>query len=100
MTRSSLAIDSMRARLMAWVAAVIVVCMAVTFLVVYDATGSRLRSEIDSDIHGSATDFAHALASQRDATPKGLLASARGYATAQPYNRASTLLFVLIPGVG
>ena len=47
MNRHSLALDSMRARLMAWVAAVIVVCMAVTFLVVYDATGSRLRSEIE-----------------------------------------------------
>ena len=86
MKRPSLAIDSMRARLMAWVAAVIVVCMAVTFLVVYDATGSRLRSEIDGDLHGSAVDFARALAPQRDATAKVLLQSARGYATAQPYN--------------
>jgi two-component system, OmpR family, sensor kinase len=100
MTRPSLAIDSMRARLMAWVAVVIFVCMAVTFLVVYDATGSRLRSEIDGDLHTSAVDFAHALSSQRGATPGALLASARGYATAQPYNQASTLLFVLIPGVG
>ena len=100
MKRRSLAIDSMRARLMAWVAAVIVVCMAVTFLVVYDATGSRLGSEIDGDLHGSAVDFAHALSSQHGATPRALLAYARGYAKAQPYNQASTLLFVLIPGVG
>jgi signal transduction histidine kinase len=100
MKRPSLAINSMRARLMAWVAAVIVVCMAVTFLVVYDATGSRLRSEIDGDLHGSAVDFARALAPQRGATAKVLLESARGYATAQPYKQASTLLFALIPGVG
>ncbi|MGZ4323074.1 MAG: hypothetical protein ACXVHJ_13565, partial [Solirubrobacteraceae bacterium] len=86
MKRLSLALDSMRVRLMAWVAAVIVVCMAVTFLVVYDATGSRLRSEIDGDLHASAVDFAHALSAQRGATPDALLASARGYATAQPYN--------------
>jgi signal transduction histidine kinase len=94
------AIDSMRARLMAWVAAVIVVCMAVTFLVVYDATGSRLRSDIDGDLHSSAVDFAHALSSQQHTTPSALLSYARGYATAQPYNQASTLLFALIPGVG
>ena len=100
MKRPSFAIDSMRARLMAWVAAVIVVCMAVTFLVVYDATGSRLRSEIDSDLHGSAIDFARALSPQRGVTAKALLKSARGYATAQPYNQASTLLLALIPGVG
>ncbi|MGZ4283010.1 MAG: ATP-binding protein [Solirubrobacteraceae bacterium] len=100
MKRLSLALDSMRVRLMAWVAAVIVVCMAVTFLVVYDATGTRLRSEIDGDLHASAVDFAHALSAQRGATPDALLASARGYATAQPYNQASTLLFALIPGVG
>ena len=84
----------------AWVAAVIVVCMAVTFLVVYDATGSRLRSEIDGDLHGSAVDFAHALSSQHGSSPQALLTSARGYATAQPYRQASTLLFALIPGVG
>jgi two-component system, OmpR family, sensor kinase len=100
MKRRSLAMDSMRARLMAWVAAVIVVCMAVTFLVVYDATGNRLRSDIDGDLHGSAVDFAHALSSQRGVTPDALLGYARGYATAQPYNQASTLLFALIPGVG
>jgi two-component system, OmpR family, sensor kinase len=94
------ALDSMRARLMAWVAAVIVVCMAVTFLVVYDATGSRLRSDIDGDLHSSAVDFAHALSSQQGTTPKALLSYARGYANAQPYNQASTLLFALIPGVG
>src|ERR1700759_2031455 len=54
MKRRPLAFDSMRARLTAWVAAVVVVCMAVTFLVVYDATGSRLRSEVDADLHSSA----------------------------------------------
>jgi two-component system, OmpR family, sensor kinase len=100
MKRRPLAFDGIRARLMAWVAAVIVVCMAVTFLVVYDATGSRLRSDIDGDLHGSAIDFAHALSSEHGATPEQLLASARGYATAQPYNQASTLLFAVIPGVG
>ena len=100
MRRRPLAFDSMRARLTAWVAAVVVVCMAVTFLVVYDATGSRLRSEIDADLHSSAVDFAHALSSQQGSSANALLASARGYATAQPYKQASTLLFALIPGVG
>ncbi len=100
MRRRPLAFDSMRARLTAWVAAVVVVCMAVTFLVVYDATGSRLRSEIDADLHSSAVDFAHALSSQQGSSPQALLASARGYATAQPYKQASTLLFALIPGIG
>src|SRR6185437_1369727 len=51
-------------------------------------------------LHGSAVDFARALAPQRGATAKVLLKSARGFATAQPYNQASTLLFALIPGVG
>jgi signal transduction histidine kinase len=100
MKRRPLALDSMRARLTAWVAAVVVVCMAVTFLVVYDATGSRLRSEIDGDLHTSAIDFAHTLSSQRGSSPEALLRSARGYATAQPYKQAPTLLFALIPGVG
>jgi signal transduction histidine kinase len=100
MSRRWLAIDTTRARLTAWVAGVTVVCVAVIFLVVYDATGNRLRSEIDRDLHGAAFDFAQALDTERGDTPAALLASARSYATVQPYNRASTLLFVLIPGVG
>jgi two-component system, OmpR family, sensor kinase len=100
MSRDSLRIDSTRVRLTAWVAVVIVICVAVIFLVVYDATGSQLRSGIDRDVHGAAMDFGHALAAQSDASPSELLASARSYATAQPYNKASTLLFVLIPGAG
>jgi two-component system, OmpR family, sensor kinase len=98
--RQALPIDSMRVRLAAWVAGVIVVCLAVTFFVVYDETGSRLRSQIDRDIRGAAIDFGQTLAGRPDRSPASVLASARSYAKAQPYSKATTLLFVVIPGAG
>jgi two-component system OmpR family sensor kinase len=100
MKRGSLRFDSTRARLTAWVAAVIVVCLAVIFLVVYNETGSQLRSDVDRDVRGAAIDFGHALAGRGDASSPAVLASARSYANAQPYSTASTILFVVIPGVG
>jgi two-component system, OmpR family, sensor kinase len=93
-------LESTRARLMAWVAAVIIVCLAVIFAVVYAETGTQLRSDVNRDVRGAAVDFGHALAGRGDASPSAVLNSARAYANAQPYSKASTLLFVLIPGVG
>lgn len=100
MKRGSLRIQSTRARLTAWVAAVIVVCLGVIFFVVYAETGNQLRSDVNRDVRGAAIDFGHALAGRGDASPSAVLTSARGYANAQPYSSASTLLFVLIPGAG
>ena len=42
----------LRWRLTAWVAGVLLVSAAVVFFVVYQDTGSQLRSEIDRDISG------------------------------------------------
>jgi signal transduction histidine kinase len=72
----------------------------VTFVVVYRETGSALRAEIDRDIAGDATQFAHAFKQPMYRTPAQVLAAAREYARGQPYGRASTLLFMIIPGTG
>jgi two-component system OmpR family sensor kinase len=100
MRRSALRTDSTRARLTLWVAAVILVCLAVTFFVVYKQTGAQLRSDVDRDVRAAAIDFGHALAARGDASSSAVLAAARSYANAQPYSSASTLLFALIPRVG
>jgi signal transduction histidine kinase len=90
----------MRGRLTAWVAGVLVVTAAVIFVVVYRETGSGLRAEIDRDIAGDAGQLAHAFNQPIYHSPAQALAAARVYARGQPYGAASTLLFMMIPGVG
>src|ERR1700746_696064 len=90
----------MRARLTAWVAGVLLICTAVIFLVVYDQTGSQLRSQIDHDLKGAAGQLQQSLTGLREESAVELLREARSYAAARPYSQASTLLFVLVPGAG
>ncbi len=90
----------MRWRLTAWVAAVMLVSVAVIFWVVYTDTGTELRRQIDRDVAGDTAQLAQALGDQSDASPRELLATARAYLAGQPYGASSSLLFVSVPGVG
>jgi signal transduction histidine kinase len=90
----------MRGRLAAWVAAVVVLTAAVTFVVVYRETGIRLRAEIDHDIAGDAMQLGHTLGQPSHQSPHQVLAAAQSYTRAQPYSEASAVLFVIVPGVG
>jgi signal transduction histidine kinase len=94
------AVPGLRARLTAWVAAVLVVSAAVIFVVVYQDTGSRLRAQIDRDVTGAAMQFKGSLAASSARTAPEILAAARRAAAAQPFSQASTLLYAFIPGVG
>ncbi len=96
--RLSLAASSLRWRLAAWVALVVVLSSGVTFLAVYRGTGTQLRRQIDSEISGDAGDLAHALAASGARTSSAALAAARAYVAGQPFNASSTVLFVLGPG--
>jgi two-component system OmpR family sensor kinase len=88
-------IGGVRWRLTAWVAGVIVVCTAVIFFIVYNETGTQLRTQIERDIRGDAMQFGHVLG-ERPALPTAkLLTAATDYVSAQPYSQASTLLFVV-----
>ena len=95
--RSSLP-QSLRWRLTAWVAAVMLASAALVFVVVYIETGHRLLNEIDRDLGGDVTQIAGSMRSPRNAPPASLDAQARRYITVQPYTASSTLLFVLLPG--
>jgi two-component system, OmpR family, sensor kinase len=89
---------SLRWRLTAWVAGVMIVSAAVVFAVVYTSTGSQLQSQIDRDVRGDTTQLAQSLRSLAGRSPQQIAATAGGYMLAQPYNATSTLLFVLVPG--
>ncbi len=74
-----------------------VVSAAVVFLVVYQDTGVQLRSEIDQDINGDATQLLQSVDAMTGQSPARISSVATRYMLAQPYDATSTLLFVLLP---
>jgi two-component system OmpR family sensor kinase len=90
---------SLRWRLAASVAILLLLITALTFAVVYRGTGTQLRREIDSEIKGDTGALAHAVTASRARTPRGVAAAARAYIQNQPFSASSTLLFALVPGV-
>lgn len=88
----------LRWRLGAWVALVVLVSSAVTFVVVYRGTGSELRHQIDQEIHGDASELSHALSASDDVQPKQVAQRATRYIRAQPFSASSTLLFAIVSG--
>jgi hypothetical protein len=72
----------------------------IIFAVVYNDTGSRLRSQIDRDIAG---DTAQAVRPGDVATgtdSRQIVKAIELYLGAQPYTATSTLLLAVVPGQG
>jgi signal transduction histidine kinase len=88
----------LRWRLTLWVAGVMLIFAGAVFVVVYQDTGSQLRSQIQRDITGDTTQLAQALRSAPARTPAQVTAAATAYMRAQPYKATSTLLLTLVPG--
>ena len=88
----------LRWRLGAWVAFVVLVSSAVTFVVVYRGTGSELRHQIDREIASDSRELTQALVSSKDSRPTQLAREARRYISGQPFRASSTLLFAIVPG--
>jgi two-component system OmpR family sensor kinase len=89
---------SLRWRLTAWVAAVMLVAAAVIFLVVYQQTGARLRAQIDRSLSANTSQLAQLVSSLHGRSPRQITQAVDRYLAAQPYTATSTLLFVLVPG--
>ncbi len=79
-------------------AVVLIVSSAITFIAVYNGTGSQLRHQIDSEISGDSGELGQALSSSGARSTKQLRAAAAAYIRAQPFSASSTLLFVILPG--
>jgi signal transduction histidine kinase len=84
--------------LTAWVAAVLLVSAAVSFLVVYQDTGSQLQDEIDRDISGDTSQMVQSLNGFYGQPAARIRAAAFDYVRAQSFTATSTILFVLMPG--
>jgi two-component system, OmpR family, sensor kinase len=91
---------SLRWRLTLWVAGVMLVSAGITFFVVYNDTGSRLRAEIDGDIAGETTQLSNLVSSLRGRDPAQVVRAIDLYVGSQPYSATSTLLFAVVPGTG
>ena len=91
---------SLRWRLTAWVAGVLLVSAGVMFVVVYRDTGAQLRGQIDHDTRGDIAQFKQALTPLAGHTPGQIAVAAGRYVHGQPFRATSTLLFVLVPGAG
>lgn len=89
---------SLRWRLTLWVAGVMLVAAAAVFVVVYQDTGTQLRSQIDHDLAGDTSQLAQSLAASGARTPAEITSAASTYMSAQPYTATSTLLFAMAPG--
>jgi two-component system OmpR family sensor kinase len=91
----------LRWRLAAWVAAVVLICTAVSFTAVYRGTGTQLRHQIDVEIAGDLDSLAHAVRSvHAPGNPKRVVTAARAYVSGQPFSASSTLQFAIVKGPG
>lgn len=90
----------LRWRLVAWVTGVLLAVCAVTFAVVYEQTGTQLRSQIDHDVRGDVTQLSQAVTGLRSEAPGRLATRIDAYLRAQPFTATSSLLFAVIPGHG
>src|ERR1700733_9422865 len=88
----------LQSRLTAWVAAVMLVSVAVIFFVVYSDTGTVLRQEIDRDVTDASNQLEQPLRPLPGRNAHAVLAGALRYVSGQPYGSTSTLLLVLVPG--
>jgi two-component system, OmpR family, sensor kinase len=96
--RDRLADVGLRWRLAGWVTVVVLVCLGIAFVAVYRGTGTQVRHEIDTEIAGDASAFAHSLALADPRSARQAAQDATRYARGQPFSSSSTLFFALIPG--
>ena len=91
---------SLRWRLTAWVAVVMLASVGLTYVVVYRYTGTQLRGQIDRDIRGDAAQLSQSLKLSGARTPARVTAIASRYLQAQPYDATATFLAVSVHGGG
>ncbi len=89
---------SLRWRLTAWVAAVMLIAAVLVFAVVYLQTGTSLERQIDLDLHSDVNQMVGTIGAQGGQSAGTLRTEAARYVKSQPYQATSTLLYVLIPG--
>jgi two-component system, OmpR family, sensor kinase len=88
----------LRWRLAGWIAVVTLLCIGIVFVAVYRGTGTQLRGQIDRELGGDASEFAHNIMDSRAGSARALSQVAARYVRDQPFGASSTLLFAIVPG--
>lgn len=91
---------TLRWRLVTWVFGAMVIISAVTFVVIYEQTGSQLRAQVNEDITGDVNALSEMVRALRTTSPARLAAEMRAYVQAQPSRGSTSLLFAVVPGFG
>ena len=90
----------LRWRLAGWVTVIVLACIGIAFVAVYRGTGTQVRRQIDTEIAGDASEFAHNLVLSHPRSSRQAAEAATRYAREQPFSADSTLLFAIVPGAG
>jgi two-component system, OmpR family, sensor kinase len=90
----------LRWRLAGWVTVVVLACIGIAFIAVYRGTGTQVGRQIDTEIAGDASEFAHNLLLADPRSSRQAVQAATRYARDQPFSANSTLLFAIVPGAG
>jgi two-component system OmpR family sensor kinase len=88
----------LRWQLVMWVSGVMLVVCAIVFVVVYEQTGSELRSRVAADVSGDVRQLTDTVRALRASSSAQLLTRLRSYVKGQPYSSNSPLLFAALPG--
>ena len=91
---------SLRWRLVGWVVAVMLAGFAGVFVVVYETTGTQLRTRIEDDARSDLAQLSQTVRALHAGSSRQLLDDLRRYLSAQPYNGRASLMFAVIPGAG
>jgi two-component system OmpR family sensor kinase len=88
----------LRAQLAAAIAVITLVALGVSFVAVYDTTGSRLRSQLDAQLRIQGAEWRQFTAGADLSTPEALRAKAAQFIRAQRYHAESLILIVQVAG--
>jgi signal transduction histidine kinase len=93
MPRLRLRLSGLRARLTVSIAAILILAVGITFLVIYRGTGSTLRAQVDSELREEVGAFARqGLGQAQDAD--ALAAAGRRYVATQGFGPSARLLIL------
>jgi len=90
----------LRGRLAIAIAAVLLLTVGATFVIIYRGTGAEVRGEIDRELQGAIGDFQLRGVPPGPAGPHAFALAVRRYLATQPFHASSRLLFATIPGAG
>ena len=88
----------LRAQLAAAIAVVTLVALGASFLAVYGATGSRLRSQLDAQLRTQSAEWHQFIAGADLSTPAAVRARATTFIRAQRYHAESLIIVVQVAG--